>query len=318
MNENAIECPKCHTRYRVPAEIRATAVPCKKCGTTISLGKPAARATAEPAPTPAPGARARHGSPRSHSPSDRSHLPHSSHHAHHPRAKQESESAIWIYILCGVGAIGGAVALIAFLPKTRTPEFREVTEPKPPSSAAHVASQAHARAPVVSSTASSGAVPASPPSAPPLTAATPSPVSPTPKNVYPAQKVGHLATTSAELRTRIDEALGKVLDLSNPRSSSTASHELEEIGEPAVPRLLSAWVDLKMDDSNDAIRGNLIDQVLQTIFVRTSKYRPQGETPDDVRRREAARDAWFQWWGDHGGSLQPAPRSDAHEPTGAG
>ncbi|NOT30588.1 MAG: hypothetical protein HOP15_09105 [Planctomycetes bacterium] len=196
-----------------------------------------------------------------------------------------------MYILIGIGGIAGLVGLYSLFPETRAPSFGQAPEEKGAPALAMPAKKYVAAAPLAPAPEERRALA--------LEGA---------KVVHPPQKLEHLADTSADVRTRIDNALAKLFDISYPRASTAASQELVQIGKPAIPRVLSAWVDLSMSDDKDAIRANLLDQVLREISGLGSKYRPQGSTPAEVRGRERARDAWFQWWGDVGerfGVAQP-------------
>ena len=284
MSENTIECAKCGTRYRILKEVRGPSVACKKCGAMIELA---------PAPQPAPRAGAK--PPPSYAPH-----PYAPHAAHAPQRHRRRAAAgagqqpLAVYILIGIGGIAGLVGLYSLFPETRAPSFGQAPKEQPtpaPTKPAnkYVAAPPLAPAPVERPALALGALEGA-------------------KIVHPPQKLEHLADTSADARTRIDDALAKLLDISNPRVGTAASQELVQLGKPAIPRVLSAWVDLGMGDDKDTIRANLLDQVLRQITRLGSKYRPQGSTPAEVRERERARDAWFQWWGEVGerfGAAQP-------------
>src|SRR6185503_3355842 len=96
-----------------------------------------------------------------------------------------------------------------------------------------------------------------------------------------------------------------------------AAEELVKIGKPSIPPILTAWVDLKMGEDHDIIRGNLLDQVLRRITHMGSKYHPQGGTPGDIQSRESARDNWFQWWGDGGVRGRAPTRAPSTRPRAA-
>jgi predicted Zn finger-like uncharacterized protein len=110
----------------------------------------------------------------------------------------------------------------------------------------------------------------------------------------------HLETTSPELRARIDRLYATLIDLSLTSEASQAARELERIGKPAVPILLTGLYEIPLDTVEQGIQVNLIDQVLRGISGRSFGYTPQeivasGKNANNEHRRSAVKQ-WFAWW----------------------
>jgi predicted Zn finger-like uncharacterized protein len=114
------------------------------------------------------------------------------------------------------------------------------------------------------------------------------------------EPLGHLETTSPELRERIDRLYATLIDLSLTSEASQAARELERIGKPAVPILLTGLYEIPLDTIEQGIQVNLIDQVLRGISGRSFGYTPQeivasGRNANNEHRRSAIKQ-WFAWW----------------------
>lgn len=114
------------------------------------------------------------------------------------------------------------------------------------------------------------------------------------------EPLGHLDTTSPELRARIDQLYANLIDLNLTSEALQAARELEKIGKPAVPILLTGLYEIPLDTMEQGIQVNLIDQVLRGISGRSFGYTPQeivasGSNANNEHRRSAIKQ-WFAWW----------------------
>jgi hypothetical protein len=113
--------------------------------------------------------------------------------------------------------------------------------------------------------------------------------------------LGHLDTTPPELRARIDQLYANLIDLSLTSEALQAARELERIGKPAVPILLTGLYEIPLDTMEQGIQVNLIDQVLRGISGRSFGYTPQeivasGSSNANNEHRRSAITQWFAWW----------------------
>jgi len=114
------------------------------------------------------------------------------------------------------------------------------------------------------------------------------------------EPLGHLATTSPELCDRIDRLYKTMIDLDLTRKATAAQRELEGIGKPAIPILLTGIYTIPLDTLGQSIQVNMIVQTLRRISGQYFGYKPQelvGSGLGTTReRRESAIKQWFAWW----------------------
>ena len=110
----------------------------------------------------------------------------------------------------------------------------------------------------------------------------------------------HLEDTPQDVRDRIDELLGIMLDLDLTTQGSKASREMIAIGKPAIPALLTHLFENKLYNEEDSIRANIAVVALREITEKSFGYQPQllvgsalGTTEE--RRMSSVRQ-WFAWW----------------------
>ncbi len=110
----------------------------------------------------------------------------------------------------------------------------------------------------------------------------------------------HLEDTSPELAKRIDELFATMIDLDLTSEASRARRELEEIGRPAIPILLTGLYETPLDTEEQSIQVNIMVQALRTITGQYFGYKPMELVGSGVgttkERRESAIKQWFAWW----------------------
>ena len=114
------------------------------------------------------------------------------------------------------------------------------------------------------------------------------------------QPLAHLDSTPAELRAEIDKLYETMVDLDLTREATRARTRIEEIGRPAIPRLLTGLYETPLDSEENAIRANITVVALRSITAQDFGYEPQvlvgssqGTTEE---RRQSAIKQWFAWW----------------------
>jgi len=127
----------------------------------------------------------------------------------------------------------------------------------------------------------------------------------------------HLDSTPQELRDEIDELYGNIIDLSLTKEMSKAMLRLQEIGKPAVPRLLTGLFETPLKDFDDARKVQNIVIVLRKITAQRFGYEPltlvgsqMGTTEE---RRQSSIKQWFAWWYRKGSKFEVAEKHDALE-----
>jgi len=121
--------------------------------------------------------------------------------------------------------------------------------------------------------------------------------------VYEAEPraLEHFDDTPPELRERIDAAFARMIDFDlRPPDNAAAKRELEEIGRPAIPILLTGLYEIPLETDEQAMKVNLINQCLEEITGFYTGWKPQvaqgsGTGTTDERRQSAIKQ-WFAWW----------------------
>jgi hypothetical protein len=113
--------------------------------------------------------------------------------------------------------------------------------------------------------------------------------------------LAHLDDTPAELRETIDELYARLIDFElRPTENAAAKRELEAIGRPAIPILLTGLFEIPLETDEQAMKVNLINQCLEEITGYYTGWKPMVAEGSGVgttdERRESAIKQWFAWW----------------------
>jgi predicted Zn finger-like uncharacterized protein len=111
----------------------------------------------------------------------------------------------------------------------------------------------------------------------------------------------HLDDTPMELRAEIDAAFARMIDFElRPPENAAAKRELEAIGRPAIPILLTGLYEIPLETDEQAMKVNLINQCLEEITGFYTGWKPQvaqgSGTGTTEERRQSAIKQWFAWW----------------------
>ena len=122
----------------------------------------------------------------------------------------------------------------------------------------------------------------------------------------------HLDDTPTELRARIDAAFAQLIDFDlRPPENAAAMRELEGIGRPAVPILLTGLFEIPLETDEQAMKVNLINQCLEQITGFYTGWKPQvaqgSGTGTTQERRQSAIKQWFAWWFRKGHRFEEKP-----------
>ena len=110
----------------------------------------------------------------------------------------------------------------------------------------------------------------------------------------------HLPDTPAELRTEIDELIETLLDTDGPGAlANRAIDQLDDIGRPAIPRLLNQLQALSSDLDGNNFKLTRIDRALRVMTGRSFGYNPGTHLvqPEEISdQRSSALKQWYAWW----------------------
>lgn len=124
----------------------------------------------------------------------------------------------------------------------------------------------------------------------------------------------HLATTPPDLRAEIDELYAMLLDLSLTKEMSAAKLRLQEIGKPAIPRLLTGLYEVELTDIDTARQIQNIVSVLRKITDENFGFEPLVMVGSNMGTTEELRTSaikqWFAWWYRFGDSFTEPDRED--------
>jgi len=323
MSESHVVCPGCQARFRIPEGFSKESVPCKKCGATIVIPAPEAGATPPPAAPVRRGAldRARSAAPAGRRPRGRRGDAAPAARSRRGRGAEETgekKASKKTGLIVTASALGVAlVGLVIFLVvRSGGEDAPSPAATDPGSTAASPANSANEPlepepTPTPVPSASSKAAPAAAGDSQERGGDALFAEKPGKKARYEVEKLPHLDDTSSDTRERIDSNIVKLVDVSNPRIGNDARRELVGIGRPAIPRLLSAWVDLRMDDERDVMAGNMLHQTLGEITGKEIVYSPEQPTsPSDAKLREKVLSSWFTWWGQNKDTFRERSDSD--------
>ena len=106
--------------------------------------------------------------------------------------------------------------------------------------------------------------------------------------------------TSPESRAEIDRLIADLLDLDGPGTLANRSIDrLDDIGRPAIPRLLNQFYELKNDVVGNNFKLVRVDRALRTMTGRSFDYDP-GLRPTQLHtlkdQRVSALRQWYAWW----------------------
>ena len=87
--------------------------------------------------------------------------------------------------------------------------------------------------------------------------------------------LNHLEDTPPELRKQIDTLISNLMDHSDPRAANKAWIELENIGKPAIPRLLNKLYEVKPKGKDDVEALNRVVKTLRTLSGQAFGYNPR-------------------------------------------
>jgi hypothetical protein len=124
-----------------------------------------------------------------------------------------------------------------------------------------------------------------------------------------------LPGTPEAQKVEIQGHIKALFDQQNPARFTEASQALTTIGKPAIPKLLSEFVNLDVRKEDDVIRGNTIDRTLAAMTDQEFGYDPAtfqstGALPPAMGRMRAIR-RWFGWWEKN--KEHPLPRRNQAE-----
>ena len=110
----------------------------------------------------------------------------------------------------------------------------------------------------------------------------------------------HLPDTPQELRTEIDTLIATLLDIDGPGAlANRAIDRLDDIGRPAIPRLLNQFQALAADLDGNNFKLTRIDRALRVMTGRAFGYNPGThlvQIEKITEQRISALKQWYAWW----------------------
>ena len=107
----------------------------------------------------------------------------------------------------------------------------------------------------------------------------------------------HMEGIPPEEQEHIDGLVAKLVDLSLPAKELTAvRNELEAIGKPAIPPLLTQLATIPLETDDQAIQLNLVCGVLYSITGYVTTFKPHEALGAGSERRESGLKQWFGWY----------------------
>jgi len=114
------------------------------------------------------------------------------------------------------------------------------------------------------------------------------------------EPLGHLEDTPPEQREHIDELLATMFDPESGRAGTAAMIELQEIGKPVVPLLLTHLYENPIETDEQQIQAHQAVNLLREITGQHFGFEPMiaegsafGTT---LERRTSSIKQWFAWW----------------------
>ena len=110
-----------------------------------------------------------------------------------------------------------------------------------------------------------------------------------------------LDETPAEEREVISMSVSQLVDRNSGRKGVIAQNDLEKIGKPAIPALLSTWKGRTWDNEDDQLATDIVQRVLRKIVKDdgpTSDFHARfvPHEPIDAAKFERAGRMWIAWW----------------------
>ena len=110
----------------------------------------------------------------------------------------------------------------------------------------------------------------------------------------------HLPDTPEELRTEIDGLIETLLDIDGPGAlANRAIDRLDDIGRPAIPRLLNQLQALSADLDGNNFKLTRLDRALRVMTGRAFGYIPGThlvQIEEINNQRRSALKQWYAWW----------------------
>jgi hypothetical protein len=113
----------------------------------------------------------------------------------------------------------------------------------------------------------------------------------------------HLPDTPPDVAQKIDEAMGKVLDVNSGTAAIRAKDALIKIGRPAIPKVLSALAKFDFSKYGDAtgardecVVADYVDEIMREITAYPKGTRLQYSPEARLGAYQAAAEEWYVWW----------------------
>jgi hypothetical protein len=113
-----------------------------------------------------------------------------------------------------------------------------------------------------------------------------------------AQELDHVEDTPPALRTEIDKLAATIVDFFAGRDALDAQDRLKEIGRPAIPKVLSAFLKTGDYGSREGmINACVVDQTLRSIVGDAAKLSELKQFANpDKKLIERTVKYWYIWW----------------------
>ena len=115
--------------------------------------------------------------------------------------------------------------------------------------------------------------------------------------------VAHLESTPPELRKKIDKLVDIVFQPNeeDPRAASQAAFELQDIGKPAVPRILHSMYERPCKTENDRVAFNMLVKTYNNIVGSSLAFLPGTDLDStfggsDEDRLKLMKSVFANWW----------------------
>ena len=113
----------------------------------------------------------------------------------------------------------------------------------------------------------------------------------------------HLPDTPPDVAQKIDEHMGKILDVNSGSAAIRAKDALIKIGRPAIPKVLSAFSRSDFSKYGDAtgardecVVADYADEILRDITAYPKGTRLQYSPEARLGAYQAAAEEWYVWW----------------------
>lgn len=107
----------------------------------------------------------------------------------------------------------------------------------------------------------------------------------------------HLDDTPPEVRTKIDAAVEKLLDVNlRAKDVTKVKNELEGYGKAALPILLTKMYEIQITDDHTLAQVTIVHSMLKDITGHDPGFSPLGVSPESEKKRDMAIRNWFAWY----------------------